>query len=89
MSLVAADRARAGEAEAMVALGATAARSVFERVITINKLRGEVLPVPEGGSALVTIHPSYLLRIQEERDKRAEYGRFVMDLETARKYVTA
>jgi DNA polymerase len=70
----------------MVALGATAARSVFERVITINKVRGEILPLPNGGSALVTIHPSYLLRLQEERDKRAEYTRFVADLSVARDY---
>ncbi|MFL6691060.1 MAG: UdgX family uracil-DNA binding protein [Alphaproteobacteria bacterium] len=71
----------------MVALGATAARSVFERVITINKVRGEVLPVADGGKALVTIHPSYLLRIQEERDKRAEYVRFVADLRTAKAFL--
>jgi uracil-DNA glycosylase len=71
----------------MVALGATAARSVFERVITINKVRGEVLPVPEGGNALVTIHPSYLLRIQEERDKRAEYARFLADLKVAKGFI--
>src|SRR5256885_12794128 len=50
----------------IVALGATAARSVFERVITINKVRGRVLPVPDGGNALVTIHPSYL-RSEERR----------------------
>jgi len=71
----------------MVALGATAARSVFERVITINKVRGRVLPVPEGGNALVTIHPSYLLRLQEERDKEAEYARFIKDLGTARDFL--
>jgi DNA polymerase len=71
----------------MVALGATAARSVLERVITISKVRGEVLPVPEGGNALVTIHPSYLLRIQEERDKRAEYKRFIGDLVIARDFI--
>jgi len=71
----------------MVALGATAARSVFERVITINKVRGEVLSVREGGNALVTIHPSYLLRIQEERDKRAEYVHFVADLRTANAFL--
>jgi len=71
----------------MVALGATAARSVFERVITINKVRGEVIPVADGGRALVTIHPSYLLRIQEERDKRAEYVRFVADLRTANAFL--
>jgi DNA polymerase len=71
----------------IVALGATAARSVFERVITINKVRGRVLPVPEGGNALVTIHPSYLLRLQEERDKQAEYSRFIKDLGTARNFL--
>ena len=71
----------------MVALGATAARSVFERVITINKVRGEVRPVPGGGSALVTIHPSYLLRLQEERDKEVEYSRFIKDLRAARDFL--
>src|SRR2546423_2339472 len=71
----------------MVALGATAARSVFERVITINKVRGRVLPVPDGGNALVTIHPSYLLRLQEERDKEMEYTRFIEDLQVARHFL--
>jgi uracil-DNA glycosylase family protein len=71
----------------MVALGATAARSVFERVITINKVRGRILPVPAGGSALVTIHPSYLLRLQEERDKQREYSSFIKDLRTARDFL--
>ena len=73
--------------ELMVALGATAARSVFERVVTINKVRGEVRAVPNGGNALVTIHPSYLLRIQEERDKEHEYAKFVADLEIARDFL--
>jgi DNA polymerase len=73
----------------MVALGATAARSVFERVITINKVRGEVRPVPDGRNALVTIHPSYLLRLQEERDKEHEYAKFVGDLERARNFLRA
>ena len=71
----------------MVALGATAARSVFERVITIHKMRGCVVPVRDGGNALVTIHPSYLLRLREERDKRTEYGRFLADLITAKAFV--
>jgi uracil-DNA glycosylase len=72
----------------VVALGATAARSVFERVITINKVRGRVLPVPDGGNALVTIHPSYLLRLQEERDKEREYAHFLADLKVARAFAS-
>jgi DNA polymerase len=71
----------------IVALGATAARSVFERVLTIGKVRGKVMAVPEGGEGLVTIHPSYLLRIQDERDKCAEHARFIADLETAKDYL--
>ena len=71
----------------MVALGATAARSVFDRVITINKVRGRVLPVPDGGNALVTIHPSYLLRLQEEGDKEREYAHFIEDLGVAKEFL--
>ena len=73
----------------IVALGATAARSVLERVTIISKVRGRVLTLRDEGSALVTVHPSYLLRLQEERDKRVEYARFVADLATARDFVTA
>jgi uracil-DNA glycosylase family protein len=71
----------------VVALGATAARQVFEKVITINKVRGKVFPIGNLSNGLVTIHPSYLLRIQEERDKRAEYARFIADLELAKDFL--
>jgi uracil-DNA glycosylase family protein len=71
----------------MVALGATAARSIFERVVTINKVRGRVMALPDRGNALVTIHPSYLLRLQEERDKEREYRHFIADLETAKDFL--
>jgi DNA polymerase len=67
----------------LVALGATAARSLFARTITISRMRGEPHPMPEGGPGelWVTVHPSFLLRIPEEDRKRDEYRRFVGDLE--------
>jgi DNA polymerase len=71
----------------MVALGATAARSVFDRVVTINKVRGRVQPVADGRHALVTIHPSYLLRLREERDKEREYAHFIKDLGVAKEFL--
>lgn len=61
-----------------VALGATAARSLFGRAVTVSALRGEAQQLPEGGEAWVTVHPSYLLRVRENKD--AEYARFVEDL---------
>jgi DNA polymerase len=64
-----------------VALGATAARSLFGRVVTIGKERGRALVLPgEGGEAWITVHPSFLLRIPEPDRARDEYARFVEDL---------
>ena len=69
----------------IVALGATAARSLFGRPVTVTKLRGRMLELPDGAGVLVTIHPSFLLRIQDAADKKREYARFVADLRLAAK----
>jgi DNA polymerase len=68
---------------AIVALGASAARSLFGRAVTIGKMRGEPHRLADGTPAFVTIHPSYLLRIQDEDDKAREYRQFVVDLRNA------
>jgi uracil-DNA glycosylase len=68
---------------AIVALGATAARSLFGRPITIAKLRGRMVQLPDGTAAFVTIHPSFLLRIKDDADKEREYRNFVADLRLA------
>lgn len=67
--------------EVVVALGATAARAMMGKVVTISKVRGDFIDLNEDRRLLVTVHPSYLLRIREEADKRREYERFVRDLE--------
>ena len=64
----------------IVALGATAVRSVSGRPFSINKIRGHIMPLRDGGRMLATIHPSYILRIDDEDDKRAQYKNFVADL---------
>jgi DNA polymerase len=61
-----------------VALGATAARSLFGKAVTITATRGRAHALAEGGEAWVTVHPSFLLRVQD--DKEAEYAKFVADL---------
>ena len=66
--------------ELVVALGATALRSLTGRPTAIVKLRGRAVPLADGTPLVATIHPSYLLRIQDDNDKAAEYGRFVDDL---------
>ena len=68
-----------------VALGATAARSLFGKVVTIGKLRGAPHQLPDGSECWVTVHPSYLLRIPQEDRRREERARFVQDLIAIRK----
>jgi DNA polymerase len=64
----------------VVAMGATAAQCVFGKVTPINKNRGRLIDLDEGVEALVTVHPSYLLRLPDEESKEREYRRFVDDL---------
>lgn len=71
--------------QVIVALGATAARSMLGRPTTISALRGKVSILEDGAKLLVTVHPSYLLRIPDERQRHAEFDRFVADLAIARK----
>jgi probable DNA metabolism protein len=63
-----------------VLLGATAARAVLGRVVTISRERGRPIPLDGNSQALVTVHPSYLLRLPDEESKRREYAAFVADL---------
>jgi DNA polymerase len=67
----------------VIALGATAARALIGRPVAITKVRGEPIELADRSRLVVTIHPSYLLRIREEADKRAEYARFIKDLKVA------
>jgi DNA polymerase len=63
-----------------VALGATAARSLFGKIMTIGRNRGAALQLPDGGECWITVHPSFLLRIPEEERKREEKKLFLRDL---------
>jgi len=67
----------------VVAMGATAAQSVFGKITPINKNRGRLIDLDDGIKALVTVHPSYLLRLPDADAKAREYERFVDDLRIA------
>jgi DNA polymerase len=69
--------------EVVLAMGATAARGLFGRAMTINTARETVHMLPDGTKARVTIHPSLLLRLRDDADKATEYQRFVADLRAA------
>ena len=71
----------------VIALGATAARALLGRVVTIAQTRGSAIPLSDTTHLWVTIHPSFLLRIPDEDRKRDEYERFVKELTAAHRWV--
>jgi uracil-DNA glycosylase family protein len=69
------------EPEAVLAMGATAARSLFGTKVKVTKDRGKPLESPLAPVAAVTIHPSALLRLRDHDEREAEFAAFVADLE--------
>jgi uracil-DNA glycosylase len=67
----------------IVALGATAARSLTGSTVTIGKMRGKPLRMADGTTLVITVHPSSLLRIEDEDERHAAYRSFVGDLKAA------
>jgi uracil-DNA glycosylase len=67
----------------IVALGVTAARSLTGRTVTIGKMRGKAIAMADGTLLVVTIHPSALLRIEDDDERHAAYRSFVADLKAA------
>jgi uracil-DNA glycosylase family protein len=62
--------------------GTSAARAVLRRTVMIGRVRGRPIPFGEIG-AIVTIHPSWLLRMPAPDAKARERTRFVADLRVA------
>ena len=71
--------------EVTVALGATAARQLLGKTVTITATRGRAIELPEGGLGWVTIHPSFLLRMPDKARAEDEFHAFVEDLKGANK----
>ena len=72
---------QAVEPQALLAMGATAARSLFGPKVKVTKDRGRPLESPLAPLAAVTIHPSAILRLREHDEREAELAGFVADLE--------
>jgi DNA polymerase len=73
----------------IVALGATALYALMGRSGGLTRERGHVLPAATGTPILVTIHPSYLLRIRDHDDRESERQRFISDLKSIGDHLNA
>ena len=56
----------------VLALGASAARALLGRTVSVGRERGRAIPLEDGSELWVTVHPSYLLRLEGEAQAEQE-----------------
>jgi DNA polymerase len=56
----------------ILALGGSAARGLLGKAVTISRSRGHPHPLDDGSELWVTAHPSYLLRLSDEKKVEQE-----------------
>ena len=67
----------------VVALGATAAAALMGRTLVLARERGRLLRWSDGRAGLATIHPSAILRMRDEAERREAFSGFAGDLREA------
>jgi uracil-DNA glycosylase len=74
------------EPRVLVCLGATAAQALLGRDFRVSKQRGEPVDSDLAERVLATVHPSSILRADEDQ-RELEYAEFVRDLKTVAKLI--
>ncbi|RYD30413.1 MAG: hypothetical protein EOP87_16720 [Verrucomicrobiaceae bacterium] len=69
--------------QVLLLLGSTAARSVPGKEVPVTKFRG-IVTSNAAPRVILTVHPSYLLRLPDGSRREEEYRKFVADLRLAR-----
>ncbi len=63
----------------VLALGASAARGMLGKTVSVQKVRGQPMSLDDGSELWISTHPSYLLRLRDE-GKAVEEKKFAADL---------
>ncbi|RWX09793.1 DUF4130 domain-containing protein [Rhizobium hidalgonense] len=73
----------------IVAMGATALAALTDAKQRLQNVRGQAMAIDGERTLFVTVHPSYLLRIPDERLKAEELARFRDDMLNIQQLMTA
>jgi uracil-DNA glycosylase len=73
----------------VICMGATAVTSLLGKEVRITANRGKFLESNFAPAILVTVHPSAILRAQDDKTRSSEFERFVEDLREAASFLRA
>jgi uracil-DNA glycosylase family protein len=68
------------EPKVIVALGATAAKAIIGPKFRVSQQRGEIVETPLPAVVTATVHPSSILRAEDDEAREIAYAAFVRDL---------
>jgi DNA polymerase len=71
----------------LVCLGATAAQTLLGKDFCVSKQRGELIESNLAPKVMATVHPSSILRAQDDESRHAEMERFTDDLKKVAKVI--
>lgn len=66
--------------EVIVCLGATAAQALLGKEFSVMRDRGKFVPSPLAPYVMATVHPSSILRAQDDESRREQKEAFIADL---------
>jgi uracil-DNA glycosylase len=69
--------------EVIICMGATAAQALLGKEFSVTRDRGKFVPSPWATYVMATVHPSSILRAQDEESRRAQKESFIADLRIA------
>lgn len=72
----------------IVAFGPVAARALYGKGMESEAQSGKLLSLTDGRQIIVTIHPAWIVRIQDQATKQLRYEQLVKDLALAAKAAT-
>lgn len=64
----------------LVCLGATAAQSLLGKEFRVSRQRGQIIESPLAPHVVATVHPSSILRAQDDESRHAQMQAFIQDL---------
>jgi len=69
--------------EVLICLGASAAQALLGKDFRVSRQRGSLIDSPLAPNVLATVHPSSILRAQDDESRHVQLKAFVQDLKQA------